>query len=255
MTAPAVDTKREIEALSRAVVGIDSSRRVGWARAFAALRQVDGLSHDLNIANEDRAFFYERLSYTLGWTHRVMKEFVRPGNMLWADLCDILGIDTDPLNVGALQHNQVFEGARRAEDALVELGDTEHEALDDPEAWMLRRAQRRRDRRTKAKQRRNADEPDRVQQEKYINEEAARRVTATARQQAAKALLAELKVANLRELKSIVRDRKMGFIPGDLFGEARKRIIQGLLKPYGLETEEQLHKALAAYTNQRGDAT
>jgi hypothetical protein len=42
-------------ALTRSVHAIDGSRRVGWAKSFAAEQKADGLSRDLNIARADIA--------------------------------------------------------------------------------------------------------------------------------------------------------------------------------------------------------
>ncbi len=54
------------EALAKAVNVMDSSRRVGWAKAYSAAEQADAAARDANIARGDRDAFQRGLSYLYG---------------------------------------------------------------------------------------------------------------------------------------------------------------------------------------------
>jgi len=54
-------------ALSKAVVTLDSSRRVGWAKAFATAEKLEEASRDINVLTGDRNAFRKGLSYLYGF--------------------------------------------------------------------------------------------------------------------------------------------------------------------------------------------
>jgi hypothetical protein len=66
------------DATAVAILNLDNSRRVGWAKAYEATSKLDGALHDFNIAKGDRDAFRKGLSFLYGlfmeWTKNERSE-------------------------------------------------------------------------------------------------------------------------------------------------------------------------------------
>lgn len=71
MTADAAQT---VDALSKSVLDLDASRRVGWARAYEASSREDDALRDLNIARSDLALLTRFAAYAFGVLQQVGAE-------------------------------------------------------------------------------------------------------------------------------------------------------------------------------------
>lgn len=114
----------QINALSKAVLSIDGSRRVGWAKAFAAIRQLDSASQDLNIARIDRLLFREKLSYLWGFTDVVLNNSGRTGGVLSKLLREDMGVEDHRYSDNAvLDRGYVIQGRKTARALLGKIAD------------------------------------------------------------------------------------------------------------------------------------
>lgn len=64
---------REIQALSTAVIGIDASRRVGWAKAFEALRRLDDLEEQVRQLSDELKWLRRAYSRLCAVTQHMSK--------------------------------------------------------------------------------------------------------------------------------------------------------------------------------------
>jgi len=67
----APDDERISEALAAGLLGIDAARRVGWAKAFEALRRVEGLEEEVRILRDEQRQLRRAYSRILGFINNI----------------------------------------------------------------------------------------------------------------------------------------------------------------------------------------
>ena len=65
-------------ALTKSVLNMDASRRVGWAKAFSAEASADDLARQVNIATSERDIFRRYAGYVTGFLQRYSQEPLAP---------------------------------------------------------------------------------------------------------------------------------------------------------------------------------
>lgn len=228
---------QQVEALSKAVVGIDGSRRVGWAKAFAALEKVDTLEHDLGIKGEDRDIYRDKFSFAWGYLRRIMDDFGTPGSILNADIRSCCGVSERVDEDGVLNHAQARAGVEAAHEALVAIGRLSCEGVVNPEAYLLRRAER------QAKRKQAKKDATREQEDVWL----AKRIDDIAREQALQKLAEETGYDSIAKLKKAVRNLRLGFVGIETLKLVEDRVVRRMVSQYGLQNADDLHSALEAW--------
>lgn len=145
-TDPQAATPDQVAALSKAVITIDGARRVGWAKAFSAIRQLETVSCDFNIADTDRKLYREKFSYLWGFFREYMDLFGAPGSAAQAALLRQLGADslTELDSSGVLEPNQAWAGREYARNLIEVSADlADDKASASPDEVLQKLAQRR----------------------------------------------------------------------------------------------------------------
>lgn len=242
----------QIAALSTSVISIDGARRVGWAKAFAALRQLETVSHDYNVAEGDRVIFREKTSFLMGYMEKVLREFGTPGNFLWADLRDRLGLASDVAlwEDALLDQGQVRVGRDHATNRIEALGTLDHDAVRDPAAWLMERAQRRALKRELNDLGEDQWSPEQkaAHRKTLLRQEAekiaARMVHERTRQEAVADITGELGFISVVKLRKFIGNRIAEITSRDQYDAVKARVTMKLMKKYGLKSPVELDQAL-----------
>jgi hypothetical protein len=132
-----------IEALTTAVMGLEGSRRVGWAKAFEAIRQLETASHDLSVAREDRHIYRQRLSYLYGFFGRFTDPLGQAGTAARTEIARVTNLDDAPLDSVEVRHGREHAERVIAAAAQTEEADRWDSAKRDAERRRLRKQARR----------------------------------------------------------------------------------------------------------------
>ena len=104
-------TAEAVEALSKSVLTMDTARRVGWAKAYAAQSNAEDLSRQVNIAEDERSIHRRYSSFVTGYLVRYAQEPLSPMTPEWVS--EVL-THRDVV----LDSDEMDRGRRAAEDSL-----------------------------------------------------------------------------------------------------------------------------------------
>src|SRR5690349_9810348 len=105
------DHETTIDALATSVLSLDGARRVGWAKAFSAARQLETTSAELNNRDADVLMYRDRVSYLWGYVQAILDDLKRPGHYALIHLRRQTQIETSRAGDTAfLDRGQVHRG-------------------------------------------------------------------------------------------------------------------------------------------------
>jgi hypothetical protein len=231
----------QIEALSASVLGIDGSRRVGWAKAFAAIRQLENASQDLNVARDDLVMYRERVSYLWGYITAVLEDLRRPGHYALLDLRQQTQIEMSRAGDTAFLDLAHVRAGRDAALSLMERLLDEDGRFKDAEAMLAEKAKQR------LKRRRREDSERWKAEKKELDRRIADRVDGLAEKRVWYRLLDECGFETPGQLKRALGAYRFGKYEKRLMDEMTQQAEAELMKSYGIGSREELHDILSTW--------
>lgn len=236
----------QVAALSKAVISIDGARRVGWAKAFSAIRQLESVSCDFNIADTDRKLYREKFSYLWGFFREYIELFGAPGSVALKEILHKLGADSlaEFHSNGVIEPNQAWAGRELARNLIDKSAGLVDDDNSSPDEVLQKLAQQR----LRKKQNKNRSPEESERQEEMFQ---------AAKKRAMYELAEEFGYSSIRHLRRGLHraSRKRAADHDKFFDAAKRKALDELVAELGFSDVQQLRSALRSYRTITNTAT